>query len=144
MKVQLIAALTVATLSSGCVFAPVFYPAPRGVVVVPEEPVEIYEPNVIIVENGIRHDRYFYQRHPDIYRMDMRRYPGRFHRGPYGPTYMPRPEPRFHGPVGPAPRHGDVRYVAPSFQPGRPVQPPQHDDKRSKKKKHHDDDDHRR
>ena len=116
MKVQLIVALTGAALSAGCVLPSAPYPYANGVavpaqgVVVDEAPpVEFYEPSVIIVENGIPHDRYYYQRHPDVYRFDMRRYPERFNHGPHGPG----PGPSFHGHDGPGPRYDAPRNAGP-------------------------------
>lgn len=165
MKVQLIVALIGVALSSGCVLAPAPYSysdgvAVEGVVVDSAPPVDIYEPSVIIVENGIRHDRYYYQRHPDVYRYDMRRYPDRFHRDHYGPgprfhgpdprfrgpdsrfhgpdPRFRRPDPRFQGPTAPSHRRDESRNAAPEMRAPAPGHAMQRDN--GKKKKHHDDD----
>ena len=52
-------------------------------------PTEIFDPEVIIVENGIRHDHFFYQRHPEFYHRDRILYPERFaHRSHFVPQYQ--------------------------------------------------------
>lgn len=136
-KIQLFAVVAVASITSGCVLPAPYYDSP----VEYGAPVpynEIIVPEVVIVEHGVRHDRYFYQRHPEFYHRDRMRYPERFH-------HMPPPPPRYV--------HSEYRSHAapvPKFAPGRPDD--RHDDKRhddkkhedskSKKKKHHDDDHH--
>lgn len=142
MKIKIIAALACSMLTSGCVITAVDYPYNDGaVVVVPSAPVEIYEPSVIIVENGIRHDRYYYQRYPDAYRRDYYRYPDRFRHLP-PPRYgrpAPPPPPQYWR--GNAPKYGQPYYGRQGYK---------HDDhkkddhkkKDDKKKKHHDDHNH--
>jgi len=93
-KIQFFAASAIACLTTGCI-VPAPYPYDRGPVeygrpvygrpvyaapveVVPGPAEEIYVPDVIIVEGGVRHDRFFYQRHPEYYRRDQVRYPERF------------------------------------------------------------------
>lgn len=44
----------------------------------PPPPEEVFIPEMIIIENGVRHDRYFYERHPEHYHRDRMRYPERF------------------------------------------------------------------
>jgi hypothetical protein len=144
MKFQLTLALTGALLSSGCVLAPSPYPyaeetvyAPGRTVIAPE-PVEIYEPRVIIVENGIRHDRYYYQCHPEFYHRDRIRYPERFRHDPYGsPRFRPA-LPASHG------SYGDRRHKY--ALPGDANQQFQQEllkkyERKVNKKKHHDHDD---
>jgi len=88
-KIQLFAVFAGACLTSGCIVPapyharPVRYGRPvecgRPVAyAAPLLPEEIILPEVIIVENGVRHDRCFYQRHPEYYRRDQQRYPERF------------------------------------------------------------------
>ena len=96
-KIQILAASAIACFTSGCIIAPYpnesgpveygrpAYGAPaygRPVEYVPAD--EIYVPEIVIVEGGVRHDRYFYQRHPEYYRRDQMRYPERF-------AHMPPP-----------------------------------------------------
>ncbi|MEI8234516.1 MAG: hypothetical protein WCH57_07485 [Verrucomicrobiota bacterium] len=82
-KFQLFLAIIAAILTTGCIVDPYYYP-PRGPVVEapyyppPGPPVEYMEPEVVIVEGGVRHDRFFYERHPEFYWRDRERYPGRF------------------------------------------------------------------
>lgn len=94
--ISLVAALAGACLSAGCVIEPL--PPPPGPVyrggyveapVLP--PSEIIVPEVVIIEGGVRHDRYYYMHHPDVYRRDRMRYPGRF-----GPPPPPRRNPWHH------------------------------------------------
>jgi hypothetical protein len=106
-RLSLIAALTGACLSTGCVIAPL-PPPPNGpiyrggyVETAPLPPDDIFVPDVIIIEGGIRHDRYFYQRHPEIYRRDRMMYPNRFRVTP-----PPRPDyrrPDYRRPSNPRP-----------------------------------------
>ena len=68
---------------------------------VPAPAEEIYVPDVIIVEGGVRHDRFFYQRHPEYYRRDRLRYPERF-------AHMPPPS-RGHAEESRDKKHHDDR-----------------------------------
>ena len=79
----------------------------------PPPPYEPFiEPEVVIVEYGVRHDAVFYRQHPEYYHRDRVRYPEHFKQ-----YHSPRP------------------YPAPSH-PGTPY-PRRHEDPKSKDK-HHD------
>jgi len=132
-KIQLFSAFTIACLTSGCIVPAPYYSRPVGygapVEAYPAYPDEIYVPEVIIVEGGVRHDRYFYQLHPEYYRRDRLRYPERFAHMP-----PPRHEAVVRGPV-PAVHAVAGRptgSVAPQATPSK--------DSKDKKKKHNDDD----
>jgi len=88
-KLLLMLAITGAFLTTGCIVDPYYtqpyrprvveapvYPGP-GPVVEYGGP-EYVVPDFVIVEGGVRHDRYFYQRHPEYYSRDRQRYPDRF------------------------------------------------------------------
>jgi len=94
-KIQLFAVFAGACLTSGCIVPAPYYDRPVGygrpaeydrpveygrpvAYAAPLPPEEIILPEVIIVEGGVRHDRCFYQRHPEYYRRDQLRYPERF------------------------------------------------------------------
>ena len=93
-KIQILAASAIACLVSGCIIPDPYYSRPvhYGRPVEYDQPVyaeEIYVPDMIIVEGGVRHDRYFYQRHPEFYHRDRLRYPDRF-------AHMPPPRAKKH------------------------------------------------
>jgi len=136
-KIQLLAALTIAWLTSGCILPapyddrPVYGGSVEYGAPMPSE--GIFVPDVIIVERGVRHDRYFYERHPEYYRRDRMRYPERFAHRP----------PSYHGQ---GEYHGHIQQPPPAIF-GRPGVLPNgikahHEDSKDKdkKKKHHDDD----
>ncbi|MDD5349856.1 MAG: hypothetical protein PHQ12_06560 [Chthoniobacteraceae bacterium] len=85
-KLPLFLAVAGACLTTGCVVDPYYYPPRPAVGVAVADPydappgpvVEYAVPEVIIVEGGVRHDRFFYQRHPEFYWRDRQRYPARF------------------------------------------------------------------
>jgi hypothetical protein len=137
-KIQLLAALTGACLSTGCVPyayppAPPYYDAP--VAVEPLPPDEIIVPDVVIIENGVRHDRFFYLHHPEFYRRDRLRYPERF--GPRPGYYRGPARPEYRGPA--RPDYRGAAAVRPDQRPGGPNQARPDDPKA--KKKHPDDHD---
>jgi len=138
-KLQLVLAITGACLTTGCIVDPSYYP-PRARVVEdpyyppPGPPVEYVVPELIVVEHGVRHDHFFYERHPEFYWRDRQRYPDRFVHLP--PPRRPLPPPQaYRGPSrGPAPTAIQGR---PSSNPQAvPQQPPSQDS--HKKKKDHD------
>jgi len=119
-KVQLAVVLIGTCLMSGCI-VPEPYPHHHyggpgyyG----PEDSVYV-EPDVIVVENGVRHDRFFYERHPDFYHRDQMRYPERFARRSHSP-HRDIVESRDHG-RGP---HRDIAQSRDHFSGPRRDQAP--------------------
>ena len=103
-KLLLLLAISGAFLTTGCIVDPAYYPQPYRPRVVEAPAVypgpgpvveyggpEYVVPNFVIVEGGVRHDSYFYQRHPEYYRRDRERYPDRFAHLP-----PPRRDDRYH------------------------------------------------
>jgi len=147
INIQFILALAGACLTTGCVVPGAYRDyvevAPQQRLVDP--PVEYVVPRVVIVENGVRHDRYYYQRHPEYYRRDQLRYPERF-----GPVHHVDRYP-YHHPVPPPYRGNGPGYATPDRPEahrgdqgsrGTSRQAPEDNHKGKKKKKHHDDDRH--
>ena len=99
-KIRVVSAFAITCLFSGCV-DPGFFYVGDSEYYAPED--EYYAPRVVIVEDGIRHDRYFYQRHPECYNRDRMRYPSRF--GPPRPEYH-----REGGYYSGHSRHGSIGY----------------------------------
>ncbi|MEI6350636.1 MAG: hypothetical protein WCP06_05970 [Verrucomicrobiota bacterium] len=150
-KIQLASALTIACLASGCVVPGPYYAGPieggpieygAPVEVVPEYPGEIVVPEVVIIENGVRHDRYFYERHPEYYHRDRMRYPARF--APRYSDHHNHDRDRYSGhsdqrPSGHDRNWGSHAVVERPSEPTRSSHAPAEDAKA--KKKHHGDSD---
>jgi len=102
VKIHFLAASAIACLTSGCIMPSPYpyYEGPveygRPVYGAPRPAEAIYVPDVIIEEGGVRHDRYFYQRHPEFYRRDQMRYPERFSHRPPSRYEDPRAKKKKH------------------------------------------------
>lgn len=117
-KLSLFAGLVTLSLLAGCTVAPIMnYEGPGAyispMVTLPQQ--DLFVPEVVIVERGVRHGHAYYSRHPEAYRRDRQLYPQRFEASHYQSNHY-QPQQRSSHSFSNQPRP----QYAPTVAPVRP------------------------